>query len=181
MIGGWLTDARPALVRAATVGSGALVLVVAVSEVRVMWWWAAVPGAVGAAGAGWRRTRWLTVLVPLSVVALSAGTRTAPTAVLAGALLVGFLVLVDLAESLDAPDPSDSLPAERSAPENTPADESLLGWTRSAGVLWLTGALAAGAVGVAAGIGLPPVAALVVVTPLLAVLAGYLALGRLRM
>jgi hypothetical protein len=151
VIGGWLTDARPALVRAATVGSGALVLVVAVSEVRVMWWWAAVPGAVGAAGAGWRRTRWLTVLVPLSVVALSAGTRTASTAVLAGALLVGFLVLVDLAESLDAPDRSDSLPAERSAPENAPADESLLGWTPLGRGLWLTGALAAGAVGVAAG------------------------------
>ena len=174
-------DSPPALVRAASVGSGALAVVVAMSEVPAMWWWAAAPGAIGAVATGWRRTRWLAVLVPLSVVALSAETRTTSTAVLAGALVVAFLVLTDLAETLDEPDQSTSLPADRAAPESAQPWEGLAGWAHSAGVLWLSGALTAVAVGVAAGIGLAPVAALVLVTPVLAVLAAYLALGRLRL
>jgi hypothetical protein len=164
----------------AAVGCGVAAVLTGLAESPRPFGWVAVPALLGAVAVGWRRTRWLAVLTALGVLVLSVGSQTVSTAVLTGALLVGFLVLTDLAEAIDLPDLADSVPRPDGADVRPTATDDLPGWAQSAGVLWLSGAVAAVLVGVVASRDVAPVAPLVATAPVLALAAAYLAFGRLR-
>ena len=176
-------------VRLAAAGCGVLAVAAAAVEARPQLGWVALPGFVGAVGVAWRRTRWLAGLTALSALALVVDGRTTSTAVLVGALLVGSVLLTDLIDTADLPDLSVSLPSESSVAEGPVADAprteatgagAAAGWARSAGVVWLAGVGAAVVVAVVASSAALPAAALVALAPVLAVLAGLVALNRGR-
>jgi hypothetical protein len=180
-----MTSMRPAgsqLVRLATVCCGASAVLIAAAESSAPLRWVAALGLAGAAAAGWRRTRWLTALPGLSALVLGTGGVTTSTALLVGMLLVGFLLLADLADACDRPATALVLPAQSAAPPATNAlaggAAGLAGWAHCAGVLWLAGAVGALVVALTAASGVAPVAEVVALAPLLALLAALLAVGR---
>ena len=167
----------------ATAVCGLLAIAAAALDVPAELWWIAVPGLAGVAGVLWRPTRWLGALVGLSALALAwVGRPMAYTAVLVGSLVLGFVLLVDLLDDLDRPDRSVSVPAEE-APARTRWTRVpgvvLAGWARCVVPAWLVGAVGAAAVAVAA-VTWRPAPEVVAIAPLLALVAGLLAVGRAR-
>jgi hypothetical protein len=146
--------------------------------------WLGLPGVLAAIAVLWRPTRWLAGLVGLSVLALAfAGGLSASTAVLAGVALVGSALLADLSAALDQPDLAATVD-----PSRPPAGGSAgrapgwaPGWARCVGPPWLAGAVGGVAlvlVTVWASGAHTPAEWVVAATPLLAVLAGWVAIGR---
>jgi hypothetical protein len=176
------------LVRLATVCCGASAVLIAAAESSAPLRWVAALGLAGAAAAGWRRTRWLTALPGLSALMLGTGGVTTSTALLVGVLLVGFLLLADLADAGDRPAAALVLPADSAAAPATGAlaggsaggAAGLGGWAHCAGVLWLAGAVGALVVALTAASGAAPIAEVVALAPLLALLAALLAVGHAR-
>lgn len=167
----------------ATLSCGLLAVVAAALDAPAERWWIALPGLAGAAGVLWRPTRWLGGVVGLSALALAwVGRPMAYTAVLVGSLVLGFVLLVDLLDDLDQPDRSVSVPAE-DAPARTPWTRApgvvLAGWARCVVPAWLVGAGGAAAVAVAATTW-RPAPEVVAIAPLVALVAGLLAVGAAR-
>jgi hypothetical protein len=142
--------------------------------------WIALPGMLAAIAVLWRPTRWLAGLVGLSVLGLAfAGGVSASTAVLAGVALVGSALLTDLCAALDQPDLAATLDEGR--PPTGGSAGWAAGWARCAGVPWLAGAMGGVAVvlvTVWVADAHTPAEWVVAATPLLAVLAGWVAIGR---
>ena len=165
----------------ATVACGLLAVVAAALDAPAELWWIALPGLAGAAGVLWRATRWLGALVGLSALALAwVGRPMAGTAVLVGLLVLGFLLLVDLVDDLDQPGRSVRADDAPSPNHRTRVPGVVLaGWARCVVPAWLVGAVGAVAAAVAAA-SWQPTPAVVAIAPLVALVAGLLAVGGAR-
>ena len=172
--------------RVAWAGAGCGVLAVAAAAVEAppRLWGVVVLGLAGAVAVLWRPVRVLAVLAALAALGLSSAGPSLPGALLVGVLLVGFALVTDLTDSLDVHDLAVVVAADEQPdgthgqqPSRTDGTEVTLGWVRCAGALWLAGVVVAGVVAVAARVS-TPVAAMVAVAPLAAVLAALVAIGR---